>query len=181
VQGERELAADCRSLGRFKLKGIPALPAGMPRVAVRFHIDANGMLTVTAKEESTGTSARIEIQPMNGLSDGEVETMLNSAYRNAREDFDARRAADLRTEIGTMARATERGLSQAGPAFDRETRRDVEEALAAAKKAAADTQLDAGALQKRRDELERATLPLAALLMDHVAKAALSGKRLDEI
>ncbi len=181
VQGERELAADCRSLGRFKLKGIPALPAGMPRVAVRFHIDANGMLTVTAKEESTGTSARIEIQPMNGLSDGEVETMLNSAYRNAREDFDARRAADLRTEIGTMARATERGLSQAGPALDRETRRDVEEALAAAKKAAADTQLDAGALQKRRDELERATLPLAALLMDHVAKAALSGKRLDEV
>ncbi len=181
VQGERELARDCRSLGRFKLTGIPALPAGMPRIAVRFHIDANGLLTVTAKEESTGKSARIEIKPMNGLTDSEVETMLNSAYKNAREDFDARRAADLRTEIGTMARATERGLSQAASDLDRETRRDVEEALAAAKAAALDQALDSTALQKRRDELERATLPLAALLMDHVAKAALSGKRLDEV
>jgi molecular chaperone DnaK (HSP70) len=118
---------------------------------------------------------------MNGLTDGEVETMLNLAYKYAREDFDARRAADLRTEIGTMARATERGLGQAGSVLDRETRRDVEEALAAARTAAADMKLEATALQKRRDELERATLPLAALLMDNVAKSALSGKRLDEV
>jgi Fe-S protein assembly chaperone HscA len=180
VQGERELAKDCRSLGRFKLSGIPPLPAGMPRVAVRFHIDANGLLTVTAREESTGTSARIEIKPMHGLTDGEVEGMLNSAFRSAREDFEARRGADLKVEIGTMARATRRGLSQAGDALDKETRRDIEQAVTHAT-ALERSSNDSKELQKARDELERATLPLAALLMDHVAKSALSGKKLDEV
>lgn len=179
VQGERELAHDNRTLGRFKLKGIPPMPAGMARVAVRFHIDANGMLTVTAKEQSTGTSASIEVAPMNGLTDAEVEGMLRTAYSHAREDMDARRAADLRTELGIMVHATERGLSNAGHALDRETRLDVEEALDAAR--AAPKAASAGALQKLRDELERATLPLAAALMDSVAKSALSGKRLDEV
>jgi molecular chaperone DnaK (HSP70) len=179
VQGERELAGDNRTLGRFKLKGIPPMPAGMARVAVRFHIDANGMLTVTAKEQSTGTSASIEVAPMNGLTDGEVETMLHTAYSHAREDMDARRAADLRTELGIMTHATERGLSNAGHVLDRETRLDVEEALANAR--AATPASSTSQLQKLRDELERATLPLAAALMDSVAKTALSGKRLDEV
>ncbi|HVS20185.1 MAG TPA: Fe-S protein assembly chaperone HscA [Planctomycetota bacterium] len=179
VQGERELASDNRTLGRFKLSGIPPMPAGMARVAVRFHIDANGMLTVTAKEQSTGTSASIEVAPMNGLTDGEVETMLHTAYSHAREDMDARRAADLRTELGIMVRATARGLINAGHALDRETRLDVEEALAKAH--AATPTSTTSELQKLRDELERATLPLAAALMDSVAKTALSGKRLDEV
>src|SRR6185436_6045298 len=95
VQGERELAKDCRSLGRFKLTGLPALPAGMPRVKVRFHIDADGLLTVSAKEESTGAAARIEVKPMHGLSDSQVETMLAESYAHAREDFEGRRKADL--------------------------------------------------------------------------------------
>ena len=179
VQGERELARDNRTLGRFKLSGIPPMPAGLARVAVRFHIDANGMLTVTAKEESTGKSASIEVAPMNGLSDSEVESMLASAYSNAREDMNARRAADLKTEIGIMLRATERGLANAGSGLDRDTRLDIEDALNAAR--AATLGSDAQALQKARDGLERATLPLAALLMDSVAKAALTGKTLDEI
>jgi molecular chaperone DnaK len=180
VQGERELAKDNRSLGRFKLSGIPPMPAGMPRIAVRFHIDANGMLTVTAREESTKVSASIEVQPMNGLSDGEVEGMLQEAYANAREDMDARRVADLRTEVGMMLRATARGLASAGADLDRETRRDVEEAVENARCASEEGQ-ELATRQKARDELERATLPLAALLMDSVAKAALSGKTLDEV
>ena len=155
------------------------MPAGMARVAVRFHIDANGMLTVSAKEESTGKSARIEVKPMNGLTDGEVEGMLQTAYSHAKEDMDARRAADLRTELGIMVHATERGLSNVGDALDRETRLDVEETVAAARQAASSTLVSD--LQKVRDELERATLPLAAALMDSVAKAALSGRRLDEV
>jgi Fe-S protein assembly chaperone HscA len=179
VQGERELAGDNRTLGRFKLKGIPPMPAGMARVAVRFHIDANGMLTVTAKEESTGTSSSIEVAPMNGLTDGEVEQMLETAYSHAREDMDARRAADLATEIGTMLQATERGLRSAGDELDREVRADVEEAMQAARAATEGREL--ATLQKTRDELERATLPLAAVLMDSVAKAALTGKSLDEV
>jgi molecular chaperone DnaK len=179
VQGERELAADNRTLGRFKLKGIPPMPAGMARVAVRFHIDANGLLTVSAKEEHTGVSASIEVAPMNGLTDGEVEGMLLTAYSHAKEDMDARRAADLRTEIGVMLHATERGLVNAGAGLDRETRLDVEEAAAAARAAA--TATETAVLQKVRDELERATLPLAAALMDSVAKLALTGKKLDEV
>jgi molecular chaperone HscA len=146
---------------------------------VRFHIDANGLLTVSAKEESTGQSSSIEVAPMNGLTDGEVEQMLESAYSHAREDMDARRAADLATEIGTMLHATERGLRSAGDDLDREVRADITEAMQAASAAARDR--DLAALQRTRDELERATLPLAALLMDSVAKAALTGKSLDEV
>jgi molecular chaperone DnaK (HSP70) len=181
VQGERELAKDCRTLGRFKLSGIPPMPAGMPKVAVRFHIDANGMLTVTAKEESTGKSARIEVQPMNGLTDAQVESMLNAAYRHARDDFDARRAADLRTEIGVMVRATERGLSHAAAELDRETLLDIQDALVKGRAALEGPLPDGTTLQRVRDQLERATLPLAAALMDSVAKAALSGKKLSEV
>ena len=179
VQGERELASDCRSLGRFKLSGIPPMPAGMPRISVRFLIDANGLLTVTAKEESTGKSARIEVQPMNGLTDGEVETMLESAYAHAKEDMDARRVADLKTEVGIMVRATRHGLENSDDQLDRETVEDIEEALTAAESACEADGLEA--IQKARDGLERATLPLAAVLMDNVAKAALSGKTLDEV
>jgi molecular chaperone DnaK (HSP70) len=179
VQGERELAGDCRSLGRFKLTGIPPLPAGMAKVAVKFHIDANGILTVTAKEESTGQKSQIEIQPMSGLSDGEVERMLEESYAHAQEDFDHSRAANLKVELGTMLRATEKGLANYENDLDRETVADIQEALASAK-AACETD-DPARLQSERDAFERATLPLAAVMMDSVAKRALSGKSLDEV
>jgi Fe-S protein assembly chaperone HscA len=179
VQGERELAKDCRSLGRFKLTGIPPMPAGMARIAVKFHIDADGVLIVTAREESTGVSARIEVKPMHGLTDAEVEAMLKASYAHARDDFRARRVADLKTEIGIMARATEKNLAAARSGLDRESVLDLEEALAAAKNAARQDDLEK--LEKARDQFERATLPLAALLMDSVAKSALTGKTLDQI
>ena len=179
LQGERELAADCRSLGRFKLSGIPPMPAGMARVGVRFALDANGILTVTAKEETTGQSASIDVQPMHGLTDDEVEVMLSESYEHAQADFDARRVADLRTEIGTMIRATERALGQAGEALDRETRTDIEEAVAEARRQSETGGLDE--VQGARDHLEQATLPLAALLMDGVAKTALTGKKMGDV
>jgi molecular chaperone DnaK len=179
VQGEREMAKDCRSLGRFQLKGIPPMPAGMARVMVRFHIDADGVLTVSAKEEKSGRSAKIEVQPMHGLTDGEVETMLQESYSHAQVDFEDRRLADLRVEIGIMVRATERNLATARRELDRESLHDLEEALARAKAALEGE--DRTAIQGARDALEQATLPLAALLMDSVAKKALSGKTLDEV
>ncbi|MFN0009225.1 MAG: Fe-S protein assembly chaperone HscA [Planctomycetota bacterium] len=179
VQGEREMAKDCRSLGRFQLKGIPPMPAGMARVAVRFHIDADGVLTVSAKEEGSGRSARIEVQPMHGLTDGEVETMLEASYAHAKDDFEDRQLADLRVEIGIMVRATERNLEAARRGLDRESLRDLEETLARAKAVAQNGDLPA--VKSARDSLEQATLPLAALLMDSVAKQALAGKTLDEV
>jgi len=179
VQGERELARDCRTLGRFKLRGIPPMPAGMARVAVKFHIDANGMLTVSAKEESTGATARIEVTPMNGLTDAEVEGMLKASYDNARADFDASRLTNLRVEIGSMLRGAERGLREHGTALDKETVLDLEDSMNAVRKAM--DQDDVHALQKARDVFERAAMPLAAAMMDSVAKTALTGKRLDEV
>ena len=177
VQGERELARDCRSLGRFKLSGIPPMAAGLAKVAVRFSLDADGILTVTAKEESTGAAAAIEVQPMHGLTDDEVETMLQASYEHAREDFDMSLLANLKVEIGTMVRATEAHLMNA-VGLDRETVAEIEEAVAAAKQAAATDDLKV--VQDARDTLEQATLPLAAALMDSVAKQALAGKSLDQ-
>jgi len=178
VQGERELANDCRTLGRFKLSGIPPMPAGMARVPVRFALDADGILTVSAREQSTGVQASIEVQPMNGLTDGEVEQMLAESYRHAREDFERSRAAGLEVEIGTMLRAVERNLPVARERLDRESFQDLEEAVAAARAA-----LGSGtaALQAARDALEQAALPLATELMDQVARAALQGKNLSEV
>ena len=177
VQGERELARDCRSLGRFKLSGIPPMAAGLAKVAVRFSLDADGILTVTAKEESTGAATSIEVQPMHGLTDDEVETMLQASYEHAREDFDMSLLANLKVEIGTMVRATEAHLMDA-VGLDRETVAEIEETVAAAKQAAATDDLKA--VQEARDALEQATLPLAAALMDSVAKQALAGKSLDQ-
>lgn len=179
VQGEREMVEDCRSLAKFQLKGIPPMPAGMARIAVRFHVDADGVLTVTAKEESTGVSTRVEVEPMSGLSDDEVERMLIASVENAAADFETRRDADLKTEIGTMLTATERSLEGARAVLDKETIEDIDAAISASKRVM--TSEISSEIQAVRDELERATLPLAALLMDDVAKAALSGKRVDEV
>ncbi len=179
LQGERELAKDCRSLGKFKLTGIPPMPAGMARVSVKFHIDADGVLTVGAKEQSTGTTATIEVQPMNGLSDAEVEGMLKAGFAHARDDFEARRAADLKIEIGTMAQATEKNLNAARAGLDKESFLDLQDALGKAKTAARGDDLKA--LQAARDEFERATMPLAALLMNNVAQKALMGKSLGDL
>jgi len=179
VQGERELAPDNRTLGRFKLTGIPPMPAGMARVNVRFHIDADGVLTVTAKEDSTGVKAQIEVEPKHGLTDAELEQMLQESIDHARSDFDRRRVVDLHTEIGTMVHATERNLDTARKHLDKESYLDLEEALAAAREAEHEQELSE--VQAVRDLLERATLPLATLLMDGVAKQALAGKKLEDI
>lgn len=181
VQGERELAKDCRSLGKFKLTGIPPMPAGMPKVAVRFALDANGMLTVTAKEETTGNRAEITVEPMNSLTDEQLEGMLMESFENAKADFDASRLAGLVTEIGTMLQASDRGLNVAKDQLDPESLADLEEAMEAAREAQQITEPDrVKEVEAVRDLFERATLPLAAILMDSVAKSAMSGKGLDD-
>lgn len=179
VQGEREMAADCRSLGRFKLTGIPPMAAGMARVGVKFHLDADGILTVTAKEESTGATASIEVRPSHGLSNDEVEKMLEASLANAKRDFEERRRVELIAEIGTMLRHSEANLPVAREHLDRESVQDLEEAIAAAKAAQKSTELDE--VQVARDILDRATMPLATVLMDSVVKEAVAGKRLGDV
>ncbi len=179
VQGERELARDRRTLGRFQLKGIPPMPAGMPRVGVKFHIDADGMLTVTAKEESTGTTSSIEVKPMHGLTDADVDRMVEESYSRAKEDFEERRRVDLVAEIGTMLRHTHANIGVAKTRLDRESFEDLTDAIAAAE--AAQGSPDLPTVQAARDALDRATIPLAAVLMDDVVKQAVSGKKLSEV
>jgi molecular chaperone DnaK (HSP70) len=155
------------------------MAAGMARVAVRFHVDADGLLRVTAREESTGISSDIEVHPKHGLCDEDVDRMLEESLEHAREDYEASMAVNLGTEIGTMLKACERNLEAARKQLDIESVEDLEEAMDAARSIRDGESL--AVIQAARDALERASMPLAAVLMDDVARAALSGKRLDEV
>ena len=104
VQGERELAKDCRSLARFDLKDIDPIPAGMPRIEVRFLIDANGILNVTARDARTGKEQSVEVKPTYGLTDEQVEAMIESSIENAEADFRARQLLEARVEAEPFSR-----------------------------------------------------------------------------
>ena len=110
LQGERELVADNRSLARFKLRGIPPMPAGLPRVQVQFQIDANGILSVTARELRTEIEQTIEVKPSYGLTDEEVERMLLESFEHAEADFAARLLIEARNEAESVIQATEKSL-----------------------------------------------------------------------
>src|SRR5882724_11670267 len=109
VQGERELAKDCRSLARFDLKGIPPMVAGLPRIEVKFLIDANGILHVSAREQRSGKEAEIEVQPSYGLTDDQVESMLLESFDYAEEDFRQRQVTEARNEAETILSGLEKG------------------------------------------------------------------------
>src|SRR5262249_46024628 len=110
VQGERELAVDCRSLARFVLKGIPPMAAGLARLEVTFRVDADGLLTVTARELTTGIEQKVEVVPSYGLTDEEVENMLLSALDHGEEDFERRRLIEARVEAEQVLAATRKAL-----------------------------------------------------------------------
>src|SRR2546422_10316946 len=109
LQGERELAKDCRSLARFDLKGVPPMTAGMPRIEVKFLIDANGILHVSAREQRSGKQAEVEVQPSYGLTDDQVESMILESFDNAEEDFRRRQAIEARNEAETILAALGKG------------------------------------------------------------------------
>src|SRR5258708_10534336 len=108
LQGERELAKDCRSLARFDLKGIPPMAAGMARIEVKFLIDANGILNVSAREQRSGREAEIEVKPTYGLTDDQVETMILESFDHAEDDFRERQVIEARNEAETILAALEK-------------------------------------------------------------------------
>ena len=112
VQGERELAADCRSLARFELEGIPKLPPSMARVEVTFQLDADALLTVTARELMTSVKQTVQVVPTYGLSDEEVEQMVHESYDFAGDDYAARNAAEARVELGRVVLAVTTALAE---------------------------------------------------------------------
>src|SRR3954454_4298035 len=179
LQGERELAKDCRSLARFDLKGIPAMAAGIPRVEVKFLIDANGILHVSAREQRSGKEAEIQVQPSYGLTDEQVEGMILDSFDYAEEDFRKRQVIEARTEAETILGALAKG--KASPAWGSLTS-DEKKQIAKLEKAltAVNAEDDYQAIRKAIDTLNQATTRLAELMMDSAVSSALKGKNMDE-
>jgi Fe-S protein assembly chaperone HscA len=185
VQGERELVADCRSLARFKLRGIPPMAAGLPRVEVRFQIDANGILGVGARELRTGIEQSIEVKPSYGLTDQEVERMLIESFEHAQADFDARLLIEARNEAETVINATEKSLRR--PDFAEITGGEVtkgdvaqiERALAELKQVMAGT--DREVIHERTHALNHATRRLAEVMMNRSVREALAGRNVKDV
>ncbi len=173
-QGERELTKDCRLLGKFKLGGIPPMPAQMAQVDVTFLVDANGQLTVSAKEQRSGQQASVTVQPGHGLSQDEVEKLVLDSVAHAHEDFTQRRFIELKNKADADLRHTEKALAQAGDRLNPEQRTKIEAARANLQAATAGSDVDS--LQRAVAAFGDATLPLAQMLMDAVVCATLRGK-----
>jgi Fe-S protein assembly chaperone HscA len=179
LQGERELAKDCRSLARFDLKGVPPMTAGMPRIEVRFLIDANGILHVSAREQRSGKEAEIEVQPSYGLTDDQVESMLLESFDYAEEDFRQRQVIEARNETETILTALDKG--RRSPAWGQLTS-DEQKRIAKLEKVLNEVKKgeDYAAIRKAIDELNQGTMRLAELMMDSAVSTALKGKRMDD-
>jgi len=185
LQGERELVADNRSLARFKLRGIPPMPAGMPRVQVQFQIDANGILSVTAAELRTSIEQTIEVKPSYGLTDEEVERMLLDSFEHAEADFAARLLIEARNEAETVITATEKTLRAPEFAAIAQTelaageQQKIESVLGGLKMVLGSP--DRETIQKWTHALNDATRHLAEVVMNRSVQAALSGKSVDSM
>ncbi len=178
VQGERDLAKDNRSLARFELRGVPPMPAGLPRIEVSFLIDANGILGVTAKEVRSGTQASVEVRPTYGLTETEVERMIEESLEHAEEDVQARGLIDARNEADTVLRATEKALGQASALL---SAAEVERIHAAAAELRSLREADdVNRIRGATDRLNQETQHLAELLMDGALRDALQNRRITE-
>jgi Fe-S protein assembly chaperone HscA len=178
-QGERELVKDCRNLGRFRLSGIPPMPAQMAQIDVTFLVDANGLLTVSAHEQRSGQEAKVTVQPSHGLTEEEVERLVLESIEHAREDFNARRFIELKTKAEGDLRHTEKTLALEGANLSAEERQRIDAAKAWTRQAMQGDGPDR--LHEALDELNKATMPLAERVMNAVTKAALKDRKMQEI
>ncbi len=178
VQGERELAADCRSLARFDLKGIPPMSAGMPRIEVRFLIDADGILQVSAREQRSGLAAEIEVKPTYGLTDEQVESMILDSFDHAEDDFAKRLLIEARLEAESILSKVD-GATKS-PAWGQLTGEE-QAAIGAAQRnlAEANAGSDMTAIRNATLALDKATQRLAELMMDAAVSSALRGKTMN--
>jgi Fe-S protein assembly chaperone HscA len=178
LQGERELVKDNRSLARFRLK-VPPLPAGVPRIEVTFLIDANGILNVLAKDMRTGLSQSIEVKPSYGLSDNEVERMIEDSFKFAADDVSARKLIEARLDAGALITTTEKSLAEGGHLIsqeDVEAIRSVLSSLTAAKDGN-----DPRAIRARMAELEQSAKGLTVAMLDDSLKRGLQGKKVSQV
>jgi molecular chaperone HscA len=179
VQGERELVSDCRSLARFELRGIPPMVAGAARIQVMFQVDADGLLSVSARENTTGVQSSIVVKPSYGLTDDEVANMLQESFAHVREDRDARALAEQCVEADSLANAVAIALERDSDLLSVEERAQIEAKLAALR--AVREGHDHRAIKNAIVGLNEASEPFAARRMDRAVAGALEGRRIDEL
>ncbi|WPO96388.1 Fe-S protein assembly chaperone HscA [Buttiauxella sp. HR94] len=179
MQGERELVADCRSLGRFTLRGIPALPAGGAHIRVTFQVDADGLLSVTAMEKSTGVAASIQVKPSYGLTDGEIATMIQDSMSFAGEDVKARMLAEQKVEAARVLESLQSALGTDAALLSAAERQIIDDAAARLRVAAEGD--DADAIEQAIKNIDKQTQEFAARRMDQSVRKALKGHSVDEV
>jgi molecular chaperone HscA len=179
VQGEREKVADCRSLARFELRGIPPMTAGAARIRVTFEVDADGLLAVSAREQTTGVAASIAVKPSYGLTDAEIARMLQESFAHAADDAKARALAEARVEADRIVAATEAAVAADSDLLDDATRAAIDRALADVKARRGGDDRDA--LTAAVKALNEATAGFAAKRMDRGMARALAGRRVDAL
>ena len=179
VQGERELVADCRSLARFELRGIPPMAAGAARIRVTFQVDADGLLSVSAQETHSGVQASVTVKPSYGLADDEVARMLREGFAHAEEDVAARRLREARVEAQRMVLATRAALAADGELLSDQERADILALVAQTELEAAGE--DHAAIDAAVERLATGTEAFAAARMNRGIRAALAGRRVEDV
>jgi len=179
LQGERELVQDCRSLARFTLRGIPAMPAGGAHIRVTFQVDADGLLSVTAMEKSTGVEASIQVRPSYGLSDGEIAAMIQDSMSFAEHDVKARMLAEQKVDAARVLESLQGALSSDAALLSAAERADIDTAMAALSAAAAGNDTDA--IEQAIKNVDKQTQDFAARRMDESIRKALKGHSVDEV
>lgn len=179
VQGERELVSDCRSLARFELRGIPPMAAGAARIRVTFQVDADGLLAVSAREQSTGVEARISVKPSYGLSDEEIARMLTDSMQYAKDDMQARSLAEAQVDAQSMLQATRNALTSDAALLSAEELAVIEDAVQALQSACAGN--DAARIRSANDRVNAVTTEFAGRRMDAAVKRGLAGHKLSEL
>src|SRR5687768_16712507 len=179
VQGERELVSDCRSLARFELKGIPPLVAGAARIRVGFQVDADGLLSVTATEKTSGVEASVTVKPSYGLADADIERMLRDSFEHAREDMHSRALAEQRVDGQRLIEATRAALAADAGLLSLEEKNAIEAAIATLEKRLAGS--DHRPIKQAIEALNRATDEFAARRMDAGIRRALAGRKIGSL
>ncbi|TDX16522.1 chaperone protein HscA [Buttiauxella sp. BIGb0552] len=179
LQGERELVQDCRSLARFALRGIPAMPAGGAHIRVTFQVDADGLLSVTAMEKSTGVEASIQVKPSYGLSDGEIASMIQDSMSYAEHDVKARMLAEQKVDAARVLESLQGALTSDAALLSAHERAEIDSAVAALSAAAAGDDTDA--IEQAIKNVDKQTQDFAARRMDESIRKALKGHSVDEV
>ncbi|PWC18771.1 Fe-S protein assembly chaperone HscA [Brenneria corticis] len=179
LQGERELVQDCRSLGRFTLRGLPPLPAGGAHIRVTFQVDADGLLSVTAMEKSTGVEASIQVKPSYGLNDTEIAAMIKDAMLNAQDDVGARMLAEQQVDAARVLESLHGALASDADLLTDDEKAAIDAAAEQLRQAMAGT--DASAIEAAIKTVDQQTQAFAARRMDASIRRALAGYSVDEV